>query len=177
MATTSQIEAEKLTAHTAKFDGALLERGFWLYVWTISDDRQRRVRYVGRTGDSSSPHASSPFRRIGQHLGLGDNAKANSLARRLEVAGMDPKRCIFEMFAVGPLFKEQKGDMAKHRPLRDRMAALEIAVANHVRKKVGDDNFIGKHASRQLLAVVDAERLKRVCALIDEKLGDEKEAR
>ncbi len=55
-----------LKTHYMKFDGALLERGFWLYVWEITGDSSHHV-YVGRTGDSSSPHAQSPFKRIGQH--------------------------------------------------------------------------------------------------------------
>jgi hypothetical protein len=52
-----------MKAYAMSFDGALLGRGFWLYVWRITDD-SRSALYVGRTGDSSSPHASSPFKRI-----------------------------------------------------------------------------------------------------------------
>ena len=65
-----------MNTYTTSFDGALLKRGFWLYVCRIAYGR-RSVLYVGRTGDSSSPHASSPFTRIGQHLG--ENTRNNSL--------------------------------------------------------------------------------------------------
>ena len=44
-----------------------LERGFWLYVWVI-DGAGDTLHYVGRTGDSSSSNAQSPFNRMGQHL-------------------------------------------------------------------------------------------------------------
>jgi hypothetical protein len=49
--------------------GALLERGFWLYVWEVLTEDGNTVLYVGRTGDSSSAHAQSPFNRLSQHLG------------------------------------------------------------------------------------------------------------
>ena len=77
----------EMKAYATSFDGALLGRGFWLYVWCITDG-DRKVLYVGRTGDSSSPHASSPFKRIGQHLDAGPNAKGNALARQLKRAGL-----------------------------------------------------------------------------------------
>ena len=50
-----------------KFDGSLLQRGFWLYVWRVSQGR-KRAYYVGRTGDSSSKFAASPFSRVSRHL-------------------------------------------------------------------------------------------------------------
>lgn len=90
-----------------RFDGRLLKRGFWLYVWDIRSDRQR-VLYVGRTGDSSSVNASSPFARIGQHLNFKENAKANSLAKRLAHARIDHEACAFSMVAMGRLFPEHR---------------------------------------------------------------------
>ena len=59
----------EMKAYAMSFDGALLGRGFWLYVWRITDG-SRSVLYVGRTGDSSSPHASYPH--FGQIWGLRD---------------------------------------------------------------------------------------------------------
>ena len=56
------------------FEGEVLQRGFWLYVWKIAYDQETYL-YIGRTGDSSSPNASSPFNRIGQHLDFRENAK------------------------------------------------------------------------------------------------------
>jgi hypothetical protein len=42
-------------------DGAMLRRGFWLYVWEIKTPDGKDVLYVGRTGDNSSPYAQSLF--------------------------------------------------------------------------------------------------------------------
>ena len=44
---------------TVTLDGAMLRRGFWLYVWEITTPNGEKVLYVGRTGDSSSPNAQS----------------------------------------------------------------------------------------------------------------------
>ena len=73
------------------FSGALLQRGFWLYVWEVTAEDGRRVLYVGRTGDSSSANAQSPFNRLSQHLG--NNEHANALRRQLEEAGINPVTC------------------------------------------------------------------------------------
>ena len=53
---------------TISLPGPLLQSGFWLYVWRIDVGDGREVLYVGRTGDSSSPNASPPYKRFGQHL-------------------------------------------------------------------------------------------------------------
>jgi hypothetical protein len=124
-----------------EFNGRLLKRGFWLYVWDIKEDRKHHL-YVGRTGDSSSPNASSPFRRIGQHLDSSLNAKGNALGRQLENAGIDPEACTFEMTAIGPIFNEQK-TMSEHKPLRDKTAALERALADELKRR--GYNVLGTH--------------------------------
>ena len=124
-----------------EFSGKLLKRGFWLYVWDIKEDRRRHI-YVGRTGDSSSPNASSPFRRIGQHLDFSLNAKGNALGRQLKTAGIDPEICTFEMTAIGPIFDEQK-TMPEHKPLRDKTAALERALADELKRR--GYNVLGTH--------------------------------
>ena len=116
-----------------EFTGKLLRRGFWLYVWDIKEDERRHL-YVGRTGDTSSPHASSPFQRIGQHLDSSLHAKGNALGRQLEAAKIDPASCTFEMIAIGPIFAEQD-NMLEHRPLRDKTAALERALADELKRR------------------------------------------
>jgi hypothetical protein len=128
-----------------EFSGKLLKRGFWLYVWDIKEDMQRHV-YVGRTGDSSSPNASSPFRRIGQHLDSSLNAKGNALGRQLKTAGINPEVCTFEMTAIGPIFAEQK-TMPDHKPLRDKTAALERAIADELKRR--GYNVLGTHPRAQ----------------------------
>jgi hypothetical protein len=115
-----------------EFSGKLLKRGFWLYIWDIKGDR--RHLYVGRTGDSSSPNASSPFRRIGQHLDSRISAKGNALGRQLKEAGIDPETCVFEMTAIGPIFDEQT-TMPEHKPFRDKTAALERALADELKRR------------------------------------------
>ncbi len=124
-----------------EFSGKLLKRGFWLYVWDIREDRRHHV-HVGRTGDSSSPNASSPFRRIGQHLDLRVTAKGNALLRQLKKAQVNPESCTFEMTAIGPIFEEQE-TMSEHKPLRDKTAALESALALELKRR--GYNVLGTH--------------------------------
>lgn len=105
----------------------MLARGFWLYVWEIVTENGRTILYVGRTGDSSSPKAQSPFTRLSQHLGSNDNS--NTLRKNLFKHGIDANTCTsFEMIAYGPLLTEEKNWDA-HCQSRDIMAALEKALA------------------------------------------------
>jgi hypothetical protein len=122
-----------LNSYSMSFDGNVLARGFWLYVWDIRGLSFRRL-YVGRTGDSSSPNAQSPFKRIGQHLDPRPNAKGNALGKQLRCAGIDPLECRFEMVAIGPIFPEQD-TMEQHKPIRDQVAALERALADFLRQQ------------------------------------------
>ena len=138
-----------------EFTGRLLQRGFWLYVWDIKEDGRRHL-YVGRTGDTSSPHASSPFRRIGQHLDFSLHAKGNALGRQLRSAGMSPEACTFEMTAIGPIFAEQE-TMPEHRPLRNKTAALERALADELKRR--GYNVLGTHPKA---VKPDGELMKQV---------------
>ena len=110
--------------HSLSFPSALLQRGFWLYVWVVTTKNGREVLYVGRTGDSSSPHAQSPYRRMGQHLAPGDTS-TNMLHRNLVKHNFDPNRCkSFEMVAYGPILPEGR-NMKEHTPRRNIIAAME----------------------------------------------------
>ena len=142
-----------------EFSGKLLKRGFWLYVWDIKQDLQHHL-YVGRTGDTSSPHASSPFLRIGQHLDVRVNARGNALGRRLKTAGIDPESCTFEMTAIGPIFEEQKS-MPEHTPYRDKTAVLERALAHELRSR--GYNVLGTHPK---CGPVDPELWEQVMILL-----------
>jgi len=122
-----------IRTYQMEFNGEVLERGFWLYVWEITEGTTCHL-YVGRTGDSSSPHASSPFNRIGQHLDFRESAKGASLAKRLKEAGVNPKKSKFRMLALGPFFPEQE-EFEAHKPFRDQMATFEYELAKHLKNK------------------------------------------
>lgn len=133
--------------HQLSFGGAVLERGFWLYVWRVTSGKHKFL-YVGRTGDSSSRFAASPFARIGQHLDLKPQASANMLLRHIRTRGLDPQRCSFKLFAVGPVFPEQE-TLSAHRKYRDIIAPMEAALAQHLRAKRHD--VCGNHSSKHPL--------------------------
>lgn len=127
------------------FDGSLLERGFWLYVWKITH-QNNVVFYVGRTGDSSSQYAASPFNRVGQHLDMRATATANTLLRNIKSADLNPLECHYEMIALGPIYPEQH-DIEKHRVHLDIIAPLETALALHL-KEIGK-TVIGSHGKKK----------------------------
>lgn len=113
----------KAALHHLSLPGAMLARGFWLYVWEVTDRSGKQWLYVGRTGDSSSPNAQSPFSRLSQHLG--SNKRGNALRRNLARVGVDADRCrSFELTCYGPILPEC-ASMDKHGPSRDIMAGLE----------------------------------------------------
>jgi hypothetical protein len=115
-----------VATHELNFHGGLLTRGFWLYVWDISTLEHRHLHYVGRTGDSSSKNAQSPFNRMGQHLGF--NPRNNVLRRTLKSKDVDPEKCAFRLVAHGPILPEAVNS-EEHRKNRDRIAAMEEALA------------------------------------------------
>jgi hypothetical protein len=117
--------------HRLTLPGPMLQRGFWLYVWRVQTLKGERL-YVGRTGDSSNPHATAPYTRMGQHLGF--SKAANGLRRLLTEAGVEPESCEqFDLISYGPIFPEigmtkdqlRADQMLLHTPVRDQMAALE----------------------------------------------------
>jgi len=152
-----------MEAYSIKFDGHVLDRGFWLYVIDIKSPQGRRL-YVGRTGDSSSANASSPFSRIGQHLDSRLHAKGNALARNLQKVGIEPRTCKMEMIAVGPIFPEE-ADFILHRRVRDRVAALEKALAAALRQR--GYMVLGKHSSS---LKPDSTKLAEVLPFIEMRL-------
>ena len=92
-----------MNVHTMRFDGAVLARGFWLYVWRV-DAPDRLVFYVGRTGDSSSVNAQSPFRRVSEHMDPKGKATRSRSNSRLAVPILtNPKTCAACRKRVGQL--------------------------------------------------------------------------
>jgi hypothetical protein len=101
----------------------MLRRGFWLCVWKISTTDDQTLHYVGRTGDSSSLKAQSPFARISGHLG--SNKHADTLQQHLRKRKLAIENCVqFEMIPFGPIYDEADG-LELHRERRDVVAALE----------------------------------------------------
>jgi hypothetical protein len=119
----------KDAVHELAFDGALLTRGFWLYVWEITKPDSTRLYYVGRTGDSSSSNPQSPFNRMSAHLSF--NRNNNILRRYLEGKQVKVELCSFRLLAHGPLLK---GARSKYETRRDIIAALEKALADAMRE-------------------------------------------
>jgi hypothetical protein len=126
--------------------GPMLRRGFWLYVWRVLRLHKPELLYVGRTGDNSSPNASPPYIRMGQHLGSIKNQ--NALRQHLLRRDIQPEDCQqFEFVAHGPLHAEvvkpggfSHSDkvgvrqlMELHRPLRNVVGAMERRLADELR--------------------------------------------
>lgn len=114
-----------------QFEGGILRRGFWLYVWEVTPPGAEPLYYVGRTGDSSSTNAQSPFNRMGQHLGFAKNA--NMLRRHLTSNGVDPDGCRFRLVAYGPVEAESLAEgREEHDRRRDIVAAMERTLAQEM---------------------------------------------
>ena len=115
-----------LGLHQLTFDGAILARGFWLYIWEISVNDGRTFYYVGKTGDKASRTSQSPFDRLSKHLGSND--KNNALRQHLATRVIEPEDCRFRFYAYGPLFQN---DFARpHAESCDIMSGLEKALAD-----------------------------------------------
>lgn len=129
MASGSNIaNAAPLAVHEVRFEGGVLQRGFWLYVWEVTPAHRAPLYYVGRTGDSSSTNAQSPFNRMGQHLGFAKNS--NMLRRHLTLHGAVPESCGFRLIALGPIEQEARTPgRREHDERRDEVAAMEKALA------------------------------------------------
>ena len=149
------------------FDGALLDRGFWIYTIRILEKSGKKYLYVGRTGDNSSANAGSPFQRIVNHLNLSPSAKANSLTRLIRQNHIKPSECLFRLAAVGPLFQEQK-DFESHKPLRNKMTAIEKAVADYFISK-GYYIILGKHDDNE---AKDSHLAKKVIEALELECRD-----
>lgn len=114
--------------HTVELNGSILQRGFWLYAWVVVTPDGHEHVYVGRTGDSSSPNAQSPFVRMGQHLGSAANSRM--LSNHLERREVRVEDCELKFVAYGPVLPEVRPpDMDAHKVRRDQVAAIERQLA------------------------------------------------
>ncbi|TXH03235.1 MAG: hypothetical protein E6R07_13105 [Nevskiaceae bacterium] len=152
-----------MKVHETEFSGAMLKRGFWLYVWRVTTE-EKEAFYVGRTGDSSSKYAASPFSRLGQHLDIRPTATANTLLRNIRAALFDPLQCKFKLISIGPLFPEQS-TLKAHRKYRDIVAPLEAALAEHLKLK--GHRVLGTHPKSK---ACDQKLFKKIKQLINGRL-------
>jgi hypothetical protein len=144
-------------------EGATLRRGFWLYVWEVTTPDEQKVLYVGRTGDSSSSKAASPFNRMGQHLG---SIKASNMLRtHLGKREMAPEDCVFRFVAHGPILTEA-ADWDGHVPRRDAVGGLEQKLERELRQ-AGWDVVNTVNGSFEL----DAELWEEVRPAFAERFG------
>jgi hypothetical protein len=153
-----------LDSYTVNFSGQILERSFWIYTWRIDAPGQMYL-YVGRTGDTSSINAASPYRRLSQHLNDRKNSRSNALHRRLVQRELLPTNCKFRFSAVGPLWPEEDTREA-HNRTRDRAAALERAVADYF--VANGYEVLGQHPRH---GQVDKDRLSAVIAALENDLS------
>jgi len=148
------------------FDGALLERGYWIYTILIYHRSGKKYLYIGRTGDNSSKNAGSPFQRVANHLNLLPSAPMNAIKRLIEQNEYKPSECQFRLIAVGPLFPERKDE--SHWPIRNKMTALEKSVADHFRSKGYD--VIGGHKDND---AKDPQLTKKVVEALEPEIQKE----
>ena len=146
------------TIQSLLLPGGMIERGFWLYVWRI-ESPLGELLYVGRTGDSSSPNASDPFTRMGQHLGKND--RQNVVRKYLKRRGTSPEECAsIRLIAYGPMFPEVN-DWDEHRERKNKTAALEKALAETLKQR-GYDLLNKVHSSH----TIDAELWRKLCTAL-----------
>lgn len=156
----------RVNSFDLSFDGQLLKRGFWLYIWDIETPK-KRLLYVGRTGDNSSAHAASPFSRTGRHFDISKNAKSNSITRLLRESRVDPSSCSYRMVAFGPLFSEQL-TFERHVNYRDKLAALETELARSLKGKGYD--ILGTHNPCTELDSETSSMAAQILRNVEEKL-------
>lgn len=126
MSSQERFLGSQASTYTVSLDGGFLARGFWIYVWEARDPEGSVMLYVGRTGDSSSPNAQSPFNRMGQHLGFAKNS--SMLRNHLQGRDVSPDLCSFRLVAHGPILPEAE-DWKSHVIRRDLAAAVEKQLA------------------------------------------------
>jgi hypothetical protein len=149
------------------FDGAILERGYWIYVILIYHKSGKMYLYIGRTGDEAKKNAAaaSPFQRIGEHLNYRPSAKPNTV-KKCFGSNKFPEYQI-RLIAMGPLFPKQK-DPDSHVRYRDKMKALEKSVAEHF---ISKGYYVpGKHYDSN---AKDSELAKKVIKVLEPEIQKE----
>jgi hypothetical protein len=151
------------TLYRLSLPAAILQRGFWLYVWEVNLPNDRKTYYVGMTGDTGSAKAQSAINRVSAHLG--NNIKNNALRRYLE-------RCYYleleasealEFFAFGPIYPVPP--QQEYSIKRGQVAALEKRL--WLRMKAAGYDMLNPQPDAT--ACVDEPRWQDVCAAFRER--------
>lgn len=124
------------------FNGDILVRGFWIYIWEIVSNSEKYY-YVGRTGDNSSSNAGSPISRMSLHFDLRSSATANQVIRKLQDKQIVPQQCSYFLYTYGPFYPETKKDWNEHTILRNEIALIEAQVAEYL--KENGKTVLGNH--------------------------------
>jgi hypothetical protein len=144
--------------HCMSLPAAILQQGFWLYVWKVGLPNGAEVHYVGMTGDTGSTVAQSAMNRVAAHLGR--NVHSNALQRYLkEKLDVELVACSsLEFFAFGPVYPAPaKAEYAYH---RGRVAALE----KHLWGRLRDAGYEMLNKQPGARAELDEDRWRDVCA-------------
>ena len=111
-----------------RFDGGILRRGFWLYVWEITPPQGRVSVLRGTYRDARPPTRNRHSTGWASISGFTNNG--NMLRQHLLKQQVEPERCRFRLIALGPLEAESKASVRhEHDQRRDVMAAMEKALA------------------------------------------------
>jgi len=160
--------------HQIFFEGNVLRRGFWLYVWEIMTPDSHCAYYVGRTGDKASGVCQSPFDRFSKHLGA--NLNNNALRRHMGKHNLLPESCSFRFHTFGPLLTDnelshdEKCDViaALEKSLADSMAKAGYDVLNRVHCQMPLNNKLWEQAREQF-----ARAFPKLTTLWQDALGRE----
>jgi hypothetical protein len=149
------------------FDGAILERGYWIYAILIYHKSGEVKLYIGRTGDNTFKFSAVgfPFQRIGEHLNFRPSAKMNTLKQCFDLKKFSEYQV--RLIAVGPLFPVQK-DSDSHIHYRNIMTALEKYVADYFVSRGYD--VLGQHNDN---AAKDPELTKNVVEALESEIDKE----
>ena len=113
---------------TVTLDGAMLRRGFWLYVWEITTPDGKEVLYVGRTGTTHRPTPSHSSTGSGRTLGRWQTPAW--FGTTLRSGASIPLGVSSAWSATAPSStRSPTKDFAAHKPIRDKVGAIEKKLA------------------------------------------------
>jgi len=123
--------SEKTEYQMLELPGSLLKQGFSVYLLEIVH-KEKRLFYVGMTGDKFYPSARAAFHRVSGHLELSDYSTQNQLMKALRVYF---KRDSIEDFLDDLIIKMHHFPIAGYKPWKGskkhELIQLEINSAEY----------------------------------------------